>query len=143
MAREKEEKPDVLYVGVQNPIEIRRTILEATKDVVEILQKYERFRAVREEKIKTVNSLREQVKEITKLVAKLKSELPKVDVRVRLHKEQEMVEAERKAAKQAGKPKKKAPAPKKEAAPPKTKELSDLEKLEAELSAIEGKLGKV
>ncbi|MBW2992124.1 hypothetical protein KY345_02810, partial [Candidatus Woesearchaeota archaeon] len=118
MAREKEEKPDVLYVGVQNPIEIRRTILEATKDVVEILQKYERFRAVREEKIKTVNSLREQVKEITKLVAKLKSELPKVDVRVRLHKEQEMVEAERKAAKQAGKPKKKAPAPKKEAAPP-------------------------
>lgn len=140
MTKEKEAKKEVLYVGVQTPIEMRRTILESTRDVVEMLQKFEKFRAVREEKIATVNQLKEEVKEITKLVNKLKNELPKVDVRVRLHKEQEMVEGEKKAAKQAMKPKKNV-AVKKEA--PKTKELSDLEKLEAELSAIEGKLGKV
>lgn len=144
MAGEKEEKKDVLYVGVQSPIEMRRTILESTRDVVEIMQKYEKFRAVREEKIATVKQLKEEVKEITKLVNKLKSELPKVDVRVRLHKEQEAAEKEAKAAKKEKKAVKKAPEKqKKAAAPPKVKELSDLEKLEAELSSIEQKLGKV
>jgi len=141
MAGEKGEKQDILYVGVQNPIEVRRTILEATKDVVEMLQKYERFRAVKQEKINTVNVLQEQIKEITKLINKLKADLPKVDIRIRLNKEEEMVEKERKAVKEEAKPKKKVV--KKEAAPKKMKELSELEKLEAELSAIEGKLGKV
>lgn len=142
MAGGKEEKKDVLYVGIKSPVELRRMILETTKDVVEMLQKYEKFRAVREEKIKTVNLLRDQIKEITRLVAKLKSDLPKVDIRIKLHKEQEMVEQEKKASKTAGKPKKKK-AEKKEKPAPKVKELSDLEKLEAELTSIEQKLGKV
>lgn len=142
MAGEKEEKKDVLYVGIPSPIELRRTVLESTKDVVEVLQRFEKFRAVREEKITTVDVLRDQIKEITKLVGKLKSDLPKVDVRVKLHKEQAMVEAEKKAAKEAGKPKKKKAAKKAEAKI-KTKEFSDLEKLEAELTSIEQKLGRV
>ena len=121
MAGEKEEKKEVLYVGVQSPIEMRRTILEATKDAVEMLQKYEKFRAVREEKIATIKQLEEQIKEITKMVTKLKTALPTVDIRIRLHKEQEMVETEKKAAKKAAeKPKKKETKAKKEAAPKKT-----------------------
>ena len=145
MAGEKEEKKEVLYVGVKNPIEMRRTILETTKDSVEMLQKYEKFRAVREEKIATIKQLQEQIKDITKIVTKLKTALPTVDIRIRLHKEQEKVEAEKKAAKQAAeKPKKKEAKQKKQAATPKkTKELSDLEKLEAELSHLEQRLGKI
>lgn len=145
MPGEKEGKKEILYVGLQEPIMLRRTVLESTKDVVEVLQRFEKFRAVREEKIATVDLLREQIKEITKLVGKLKSDLPKVDVRIRLHKEQEIVEGGKKKAKEAGKPKKKAvkKAKKEEAPKVKTKELSDLEKLEAELTSIEQKLGKV
>jgi hypothetical protein len=145
MAGGKEgKKQDVLYVGLPSPIELRRTILETTKDAVEMLQKYEKFRAVREEKIVIINQLQEQIKEITKLVNKLKLEMPKVDIRIKLHQEEEMVEKEIKASKEAAKPKKKEAkkAVKKEAVK-KTRELSELEKLEAELSHIEQKLGKV
>lgn len=140
MAGEKREKnkDEVLYVGLQDPIEMRRTILEATKDAVEMLQNYEKFRAVREEKVKTVTQLQEQIVELTRLINKLKLELPKVDVRIKVNKEQEMIEAEKRTAKKSNMPKKKAV----KEIPKKTKELSDLEKLEAELASIEQKLGK-
>jgi TolA-binding protein len=142
MAGEKgEKKEEVLYVGLQSPIELRRVILESTRDAVEMLQNYEKFRAVREEKVKTIAQLQDQIKEMARLINKLKLELPKVDVRIKLHKEQEMIESEKKAAKEAGKPKKKETKAKKEV-PKKTRELSELEKLEAELTSIEQKLGK-
>jgi len=138
-ARKKEE---ALYVGVQSPIELRKVILEATRDAVEMLQNYEKFRAVKEEKVKTVAQLQDQIKELARLINKLKLELPKIDVRIKLHKEEEMIEAEKRVAKEAGKPKKKT-VKSKEAVPKRTKELSELEKLEAELTNIEQRLGKV
>ena len=36
MAKEEE----LLFVGVKEPLELRRTILEASKDVIESLQRY-------------------------------------------------------------------------------------------------------
>ena len=134
-----------MFVGLSSPIELRRTILESTKDTVEMLQKYEKFRAVREEKITTINQLQEQIREIAKLVSKLKLEMPKIDVRVKLHKEQEMVEREVKASREAGKRKIEKLAKKeipKKINLKKMKGLSELEKLEAELTNIEQKLGK-
>jgi hypothetical protein len=142
--KEVKKEKDVLYVGLPSPIELRRTVLEATKDAVEMLQKYEKFRAVREEKIKTIIELQEQIKEITRLASKLKSEMPKIDVRIKLHQEQEMIEREATAAKEAAKPKeKKEKKTIKKEAVKRTRELSELEKLEAELTNIEQKLGKV
>ena len=45
MAGEKgvKKKEEELYVGVQSPSELRRVILEATRDAVEMLQNYEKF----------------------------------------------------------------------------------------------------
>ena len=144
----EDKRNEVLYVGLPSPIELRRTILEATKDAVEMLQKYEKFRAVREEKITTVNQLQEQIREVTKLVNKLKSEMPKVDIRIKMHQEEEMIENEIIASKEAEKEKKAKKISKKKKVVKKepvkrAKELSELEKLEAELSHIEQKLGKV
>jgi TolA-binding protein len=147
--KEVKKEQDVLYVGLSDPIELRRTILEATKDAVEMLQKYEKFRAVREEKVATINQLQEQLREIAKLVAKLKAEMPKVDIRIKLHSEQEMIERERKAAKEAEKQKKQKEKKYKTTLKipikgvSKKSELGELEKLEAELTNIEQKLGKI
>jgi len=72
----KEE--DVFFVGIKDPIEVRRNLLESTRDIVQTLQRFERFKQVREEKQQEVVRLREQVREISKLVNKLKSLLPKI-----------------------------------------------------------------
>ncbi len=49
--KEKEEK-EVFYVGVTDPAELRKDILESIKDIITVLKTYENFKSVREEKAK-------------------------------------------------------------------------------------------
>jgi hypothetical protein len=140
----KEEKEEVFYVGVKDPIEIRRSILESSKEMVQYLQRAERFKQVRAEKEEQIASLKETMKQISTLVRKLKSSLPKTKLRAELHKHEEIVKKEE-VEKVIAEAQKKAEAmPKKESAPKKQeKPTSELEKLEAELSEIESRLTKM
>jgi DNA topoisomerase VI subunit B len=132
MPKEKEES--MFYVGMKDPIEIRRSLLESSKELLQYLQRAERFKAVRKEKTVQIGELREMMKEIQALVRKLKSSLPKTGLRA-----------------VAAKPRPKKAAAKKET--PKSKptpvivekprEMTELERLEAELGEIEGRLGKL
>ncbi len=146
---EKEEQ-DVFYVGIKDPIEIRRSILESSREVVQYLQRAERFRATRAEKGEQIAKLRSIMNEIHSLVRKLRAELPKTNLRVKMHKHEEVVVKEEAAAKKTEERKaKESKAGKKEipaarAAPAaKSKESSELEKLEAELGEIESRLTRV
>ncbi|MEE9525277.1 MAG: hypothetical protein V3V78_01575 [Candidatus Woesearchaeota archaeon] len=134
MPKEKEES--MFYVGMKDPIEIRRSLLESSKEALQYLQRFERFKEVRKEKEAEIIKLKEAMKDILALVRKLKTELPKSGLRAKPHK------AAPKPKKTAAK--KEAP---KEVAPPieveKPREMSELEKLEAELSEIEGRLTKL
>ena len=120
------EQEGLLFVGVKEPVELRRTLLESTKEVIECLQKFEKFKSLRGEKLRQIEQLKNDVKEINKLVAKLKSELPKVSLKL----EEEKPKAD-----------KKVKGIKKEIKVKKKKELDELEKLESELDLIEEKLG--
>lgn len=124
------EEKELFFVGVKNPVELRRTVLEGSKDIIENLQKYEKFKAVREEKAKQIEKLRAIIKEIYKFVAKLKAELPTTSLRA------EEIEE---------KPKKiiKGRKVKREIKIEPKKELTELEKLESELDVIENKLGSM
>jgi multidrug efflux pump subunit AcrA (membrane-fusion protein) len=135
MPAEKEES--VFYVGIKDPIEIRRSLLESAKEMLQYLQRAEKFKEVRREKEVQISKLKETVQEIQSLVRKLKSELPKAGLRaVPPHEEHK-----KKAVK------KKTKAVKEEKAAPvkveKPKEMTELEKLEAELGEIEGRLTKL
>jgi hypothetical protein len=142
---------DIFFVGIKDPVEIRRSVLESLKGIVEDLQRFERFRAVREEKVNAVRVLKVQVRDLHRMTNKLRTEVPKSDLRVKLGSEHAAIEVEK--AKVSKKEKKKATAKKvsadvkEEQKQPevklKPKELSELEKLEAELSSIESKLGKI
>jgi len=139
---EKKEN-DIFFVGVKDPVEIRRSILESLKGTVEDLQRFEKFKAIRDEKAAATIVLKSQVRELIRMTNKLRAEIPKGDLRVKLGAEHAAIEAERQK-----KEKKKAAVKKVEAKPVekvevKPKELSELEKLEAELSSIESKLGKM
>ena len=112
------KEPNPLFIGISNANDIRRGVLECSKDTLESLKSYESFKKVRNEKIKLINSFRGEMKEITKLISSLKSALPKV-------KEMES-----------------APRIRKEAAtytPP----SSEVDRLERELNKIEDKLNSL
>ena len=79
----KEEKEEVFYVGMKDPIEVRRSILESSKEMVQYLQRAERFKKVRAKKAEQLARLRAIMKDISLLARKLKSALPKTKLRAR------------------------------------------------------------
>ncbi len=140
---EKEEE-QIFYVGLKDPIEIRRSILESSKEIVQYLQRFERFKKIRSEKAEEIAKLRVVMKDITKMVRKLKTSLPKTKLRAPIHnhefkvKKQELVEEIKELKIQNVKGiKEKVSVPKKK------QEVSELEKLEAELSEIESRLSNL
>jgi hypothetical protein len=140
MPKEKEES--VFYVGIKDPIEIRRSILESSKELLQYLQRAEKFKAVRKEKTHQLEKLREEMKEIQALAKKLKALLPKTGLRAKA-KPKPAAKKEAPKAQVKQEPIKETipsmPAPKAE----EPKEMSELEKLEAELGEIEGRLTKL
>lgn len=118
----KEENP--LFVGISEGNELRRNILECSKDILESLKEHEKFKAVREEKIKLIHQFKGEIKEISKLINTLRKNLPKVkDVGIKKAEVKRVKEEKPKAVK---------------VEEPKGK--SELERLEAELDEIESKL---
>lgn len=145
MAEEKEETK--FYVGVKDPIEIRRSILESSKEMLQYLQRAEKFKEVRKEKTEQIEKLKATMSDINNLARKLKNLLPKTGIRATAPKKEEKpkkaakkIEKKKAAKKEAKKTPKKVV---KEAPAEKPKEMTELEKLEAELGAIEGRLTKL
>ncbi len=128
------EKEDVFYIGVKEPGSVRKAVLESSKSIVEGLQRYERFKMTREQKAAEIVRLQEDVKEINKLLTKLKSLLPATKLKELAPKKvkKSKVKAKKIEEKPAEKPvMKKLPKPK------------EVEKLEDELADIERKLANI
>lgn len=121
----KEENP--LFVGIANENELRRNMLECSKCILESLKGNEKFKAAREEKIKMIDQLRSDVKNIAKYINALRAYLPKVndvgikrmDVKKVREEKPKMVKVEKPQGK------------------------TELERLEAELNEIENKLNSL
>lgn len=126
---EKESK-DIFFVEVAEPEEARRNMLESLKDIVENLQRFEKFKETRKDKIERINQLGTIIKDINKHVSSLKNSFP---------------EAKLRAMKVIRKVEKKKPSTekKKKHEEEKIKPTSELKKLESELSEIESKLGSL
>ena len=67
-----------MYVGIDDPVEIRRSLLESSKNLIKILQENERRKLRREQKHQLVADLKESMNELFQLVTQLKSQMPKV-----------------------------------------------------------------
>lgn len=122
MAKEEE----IFFVNISGADELRRELLESSKDIVEILKNYERFKSANEEKKKEIENLRLKIKEISRLIARLRSSLPLLKLKG-LKKESGVKEkAALKEVKKATK-----------------KPESELDRLENELNEIESKLNSI
>ena len=121
----EEESP--LFVGMTNRDELRRSMLECSKGILESLKGHENFKNIRERKLKMIGQLRDDIKGISRLINTLRTNLPKVkDTGIKKPEVKKAKEVQPKMVK-VEKPKSK----------------TELEKLEAELGEIESKLNSL
>jgi hypothetical protein len=77
----KDEEP--LFVGVPDPFDLRKGILTSSKDIINSLKRYEKFIAIKKEKMKHTVEIVKIMKEISSLTRKLKLDMPKTHVKPR------------------------------------------------------------
>ncbi len=135
---------EVFYVQIQNPTEFRRSLLEASRDMLRGLQKYEDLKKIRAKKEKEISHLKSVIKEINNLVNQAKNSLPSVSVKVAEQAKPKKEKKTKKGKKKASK-KKSGKAGKKEteAEPKKEGKPKEVKELESQLKEIEGKLASL
>ena len=135
MVKMKEQTNHLFFVQLKDPNQIRRNILETLKGILEILQRFEKFKQIRHQKLENINKLRASLKETNKMFGTLKLKLPQINLRIPVEKKLP-VQAKEEQIKQNQPEKKKVVLPLKK---PK-REMTEVDKLESELSAIESRL---
>jgi len=81
MTKKKSKKEELFYVGVKNPVELRRVILESSKEMVQYMQRAEKFKKIRAEKEEEFAKLKKTMNSVSLMVSKLRSYLPKADIK--------------------------------------------------------------
>jgi len=74
-----EEEP--LYVGIFDPVDLRRDLLNSSKVIITSLRKYEQFVAVRDEKTRYMAALAKTFREISALNRRLMQLMPKTKIK--------------------------------------------------------------
>lgn len=150
-SKSDEEKESVFYVELANRSSIRLNTLEAVKILLRVMHSYEHYKLVKHEKEQIIVKLKSQLKDISSLVAKIKTSLPSVKIKapavsatrpkeevenaMPAQKSKEKVAKEKKVKGVKAKSRQTIDIPK--------REISELERLESELNSIEQKLGSL
>ncbi|MBD3313563.1 hypothetical protein GF345_03905 [Candidatus Woesearchaeota archaeon] len=128
-------KDDVYYIEIQNPVDFRKSVLEASRDLLRGLQKNEDLKKIRAKKAKEVSNLKSIIKEINTLVNQAKNLMPAASIKTaeaakpKESKKKESSTGSKKGKKQEPEQKKSKPA-----------EVNELEK---QLKDIEEKLSSL
>ena len=118
---------DLFYVGIRDPIEVRKELLHSSKSLIDSLRRYEAFKDLKEEKLRQVLQLKHVFDELIVLNKKLRGKFPSMPIKpapVSLARELE-----------------EARAPRAKLVP--KHEKSKLDVLEEELAKVESRLGSL
>lgn len=121
-------KENLFHVGIPEQERVRKSLLETTRATISCLQRFEKFKIVREEKQNSIDEFSHAVKEIYSLDSKLDRILPKVGTKKKP-----------KRAKEPSIEHAKRPTPKRQVKP----RHSELEALEKDLAKIDDALSKL
>ena len=113
------------YVGVKEPVSLRRSLLESSKSVIQGLKDYEKLKSIREERHKKILEFRDKISEVLVLISELKENLPKKELEKRAYAKVETKKTKKGTEKKA-----------------KIK-IDDIERLEHDLAEIESRLGRM
>ena len=108
------------FVQIRDPLDMRKSILGSSKQIIQILQRYERIKNLRVNKLEKISNLKGLNKEINLMIAKLKKEFPETGFRINTGQEDQKPSV--KKSKISG---------------------DELYQLETELKQIESKLGSL
>ena len=137
---DKKKEADVFFVEMKEPLYVRKGILESMKEIIHFLQEYERFKQVKADKEKYIADLKKVINDLNSLVTKLKTELPKKQMKDLPEELKKTIMLKKKEKKK----KAKAECVVKEELPePEQPKRSEVDKLEDELVAIEQKLSRL
>lgn len=78
MPKQQIDPEEALYVNLKKPLEIRRMILESSKDVLYTLERIEKIKQLRKQKTELIKQLKVQIGEINILATKLAEHLPEM-----------------------------------------------------------------
>ena len=142
--KEIKGQEEIFFARVKEPSEIKRSLLESLKDIVENLHRFEKFKSIRQEKVRSIDKLRADIKELIKLNSSLKVAFPETKLRVAIEekKKQPTHHIHHKKTKKKH-IKKKVEVEAREMKVERPKPVSELEKLESELNAIESRLSSL
>ncbi|MBN2422689.1 hypothetical protein JXB41_05650 [Candidatus Woesearchaeota archaeon] len=113
---------DGFFVGVTNPLDVRRNVLESSREMIQTLQSYEKIKKIRESKVRRIQQLRTVIRELDLLFSKLKSSLPKTHLRAKVA---ESVSSSKVKSSDS------------------TKQMTELERLEEQLKEVEQEIARV
>ena len=145
------KNPSAFFVGLHDTKDLKRALLESTRDTIMFMQKYENILKIRKEKNEAIDHLKKLVKEINKMVSSLKQKLPESEIHRKLGSEEiaiekqilsDNIETKERIAKPKLKPSK-ANNEKKENSTTKgaqEDEPDEMEKLESQLKELENRL---
>jgi hypothetical protein len=69
------------FIGVYEPLDVRRNILESSKQIIKSLECHEKIEKIRNEKIKRLKEMDSIMSELGMLSSKLKQRMPKANFR--------------------------------------------------------------
>jgi hypothetical protein len=118
---------ELFFVGIRDPIELRKELLTSSKNLIDSLRRYEAFKDLKEEKLQHIIELKRVFDELLVLNRKVRNHLPRIPVKVPTL--NEMQRETRPASKASGKAVKMA--------------RNKIDVLEQELAKIEERLGSL
>jgi len=80
-----------VYVGVKEPVSLRRSLLESSKGIVQSLKDYEKLKLIREDKHKKILEFKNKINEILVLLSDLKENFPKEEQKEYNHTKKKIV----------------------------------------------------
>jgi polyhydroxyalkanoate synthesis regulator phasin len=72
---------ELFFVGIRDPIELRKELLTSSKNLIDSLRRYEAYKDIKEEKLQHVMELKHVFDELLVLNKKLRNRLPRIPIK--------------------------------------------------------------
>ncbi len=72
---------ELFFVGIRDPIEMRKELLTCSKDLIDSLRRYEQYKDVKEQKLQNIMELKRVFDELLVLNKKMRNHLPRTPLR--------------------------------------------------------------
>jgi hypothetical protein len=129
-------KDEEFYIEIEDSVELRRQMLETSKELIGILQQYDEMKSIDTQKVQEIEHFKSTLKEIGADISRLKEMMPKVKLSSLPKKDTPVRELRYRVPKEEPEPEK-TEAPEE---PEQQSEPANANKLESELKDIEKRL---